>query len=147
MVECFVLVKENYKKVCKRYISITGTEIEEDTGEEIICDDMQFEDQEGWCLITLLCEDSFAEDILLKLSNGKKLLYFYSDDSQMDCEFLVINNNTILRKKYIYADTPKLDKDEGYLQCEKENEFVHWNDIDYFAEIARETPDKLFEIC
>lgn len=146
MVECFVLVKEKYKKVCKRYVSITGAEIEEDNGDEIICDDMQFEDQNGWCLITLLCEDSFAEEILLKLSNGKKLLYFYSDDALMDCEFLVIDKNVILRKKYIYADTPELNEDEGCLKCEKDREFVYWNDIDYFAEIARETPDKLFEI-
>lgn len=146
MAECFVLVKEKYKKVCKRYISITGAEIEEDNGDEIICDDMQFEARNDWCLITLLCEDSFAEEILLKLSNGKKLLYFYSDDALMDCEFLVIDKNAILRKKYIYADTPELNADEGCLKCEKDKEFVYWNDIDYFAEIARETPDKLFEI-
>lgn len=57
--------------------------------------------------------DNFAEEILLQLSVGKKLLYFFSDESQLDCEFLVIENNTIVRKKYIYYDTPELDEDEG----------------------------------
>lgn len=57
-----------------------------------------------------------------------------------------MNNNTILRKKYIYADTPELDEDEGYLRCEGEHEFVNWNDIDYFIEIARETPEEFFEL-
>ena len=146
MAECFVLVKENYKKVCKKYISITGAEIEEDTGEEIFCDDMRFEELNKWCLITLLIDDTFAEEILLKLSNKKKLLYFYSDDTQMDCEFLVIDKNAILRKKYIYTATPQLNVDEGYLQCEKGKAFVYWNDIDYFANLAKETPEKLFEV-
>lgn len=146
MTECFLLVKEKYKKVCKRYISITGAEIEEDNGEEIFCDDMRFEAWNDWCLITLLTEDNFAEEILLKLSNKKKLLYFFSDDAQMDCEFLVIDKNNILRKKYIYATTPQLNEDEGYLQCEQEKAFVYWNDIDYFASLAKETPEKLFEV-
>ena len=107
---------------------------------------MRFEDNNGWCLITLLFGDNFAEEILVELSNGKKLLYFYCDDVQTDCEFLVVNNSNILRKKYIYFDTPELDEDEGVLQCEKEKEFIYWNDIDYFIEIARNTPDKLFDI-
>lgn len=146
MTESFVLIKEDYKSVYKRYISITGSEATESNDEEIICDDMRFEDNNGWCLITLLFGDNFAEEILVELSNGKKLLYFYCDDVQTDCEFLVVNNSNILRKKYIYFDTPELDEDEGVLQCEKEKEFIYWNDIDYFIEIARNTPDKLFDI-
>lgn len=84
-----------------RYISITGSVFATNCDEDIICDDMKFEDKNGWCLITLLYGDSFAEEILLELSVGNELLYFYSDDVQMDCEFLAVNNN-ILRKKYIY---------------------------------------------
>lgn len=146
MTESFVLIKEDYKNVYKRYVSMTESEAMEDNDEEIICDDMRFEDRNGWCLITLLLGDNFAEEILVELSNEKKLLYFYSDDAQMDCEFLVVNNNSILRKKYIYSDTPELDEDEGILRCEKEKEFIYWSDIDYFIEIAKDTPDKLFEV-
>lgn len=146
MIECFVLVKEKYKKVCKKYISITGEEIEEEYDDEIICDEMRFEDREGWCLITLLQEDSFGEEILVRLSNKKKLIYFYSDDVQMDCEFLVVDKGKIIRKKYIYAATPQLNEDEGVLQCEKLHKFTEWNDIDYFIELARKTPETLFEV-
>ncbi len=148
MTESFVLIKDDYKNVFEHYCSMTGSEADEYDEDEIICDDMQFEECDDWCRITLLYGDTFAEEILLELANGKKLLYFYSDDSQMDCEFLVINNNEILRKKYIYADTPELNADEGHLQCEDENEFefAGWNDIDYMIEIARNTPDKLFVV-
>lgn len=145
MTESFVLIKENYYEVYNRYISITGS-VSTMNGEEIICDDMKFEDKNGWCLITLLYGDSFAEEILLELSGGNELLYFYSDDVQMDCEFLAVNNNNILRKKYIYTDTPELDEDEGYLQCEAEKEFKYWNDIDYMIEIAKNTPDDIFKL-
>lgn len=145
MIESFVLVKDNYQNVNKKYISITGSENKEVSIDEIVCDDMIFEEREGWCLITLLSGDSFAEEILLQLSDGNRLAYFYSDDSQMDCEFLVIENNHIIRKKYIYADTPELNEDEGFLLCEEGIKFEYWNDIDYFIEIAREKPDQLFE--
>lgn len=145
MVESFVLIKDNYRNVNKRYLSITGSENEEVDIDEIVCDDMIFEEIGGWCLITLLSGDSFAEEILLELSNGNRLAYFFSDDSQMDCEFLVIENNHIIRKKYIYADTPELNEDEGFLLCEEGTKFEYWNDIDYFMEIARENTDQLFE--
>lgn len=146
MTESFVLIKENYHEVYNRYISITGSVFATNCDEEIICDDMKFEDKNGWCLITLLYGDNFAEEILLELSGGNELLYFYSDDVQMDCEFLAVNNNNILRKKYIYTDTPELDEDEGYLQCEEEKEFKYWNDIDYIIEIAKNTPDEIFKL-
>lgn len=146
MTESFVLIKENYNNVYNRYISITGSIADSYDNEKILCDDMSFEDINGWCLITLLFEDSFAEEILLELSGGNKLLYFYSDDVHMDCEFLAIDKNTIIRKKYIYADTPELDEDEGYLQCENGKEFKYWNDIDYIIEIAKNTPEHIFDI-
>lgn len=146
MTESIVLVKENYVDVYNRYISITGSVAETHDKEVIICDDMKFEDRNGWCIITLLYGDCFAEEILIKLSGGKELLYCYSDDAQMDCEFLVLKNNKVIRKKYIYADTPELDEDEGYLQCEEGKEFKYWNDIDYLVEIAKNTPDKIFSL-
>lgn len=144
MIESFVWIKENYEAVYKRYVLITGddTTAEYNTN-EISCDYITFEDEGEWCLITLY-DDSFAEEILLQLSNGNRLAYFYSDDSQMDCEFLVIENNQVIRKKYIYSDTPELNEDEGKLLCEK-NKIQYWNDIDYLIELSRESPDKLFE--
>lgn len=145
MIESFVLVKENYEAVYRKYATITGSKDAEYHNNEIICDDILFEGQGEWCLLTLLSGDSFAEEILLELSDGKRLAYFYSDDSQMDCEFLVMENNQIIRKKYIYADTPELDEDEGHLLCEEENIFQDWNDIDYMIEVARTDPDELFK--
>ncbi len=146
MAESFVMIQDDYKKVYKVWAEIADSEADEITDDEITCDDMYFEDSNGWCLITTRYGDSFAEEILLQLSAGKKLLYFFSDEDQLDCEFIVIENNTIIRKKYIYYDTPELDEDEGKLQCEKEYEFIEWNDIDNFIEIAREEPERLFAI-
>ena len=57
-----------------------------------------------------------------------------------------MDNHTIMRKKCIYYDTPELNKDEGRLACESEHEFLQWHDIDYFMEMAGETPERLFEI-
>lgn len=145
MIESFVLIEDYYENVYKKYISITGIKNAEVGINKIICDDIMFEGKEEWCRMTLLLGESFAEEVLLQLSNGNKLAYFYSDDSQMDCEFLVIKDNQIIRKKYIYADTPELNEDEGVLLCEEEGTFEYWNDIDYFIEIARENPNKLFE--
>lgn len=145
MAESFIMIKEDYKNVYKEWVAITGCEAEEITDEVIIFEDMKFEDSDGWCLITTSYGDNFAEEILLQLSAGKRMLYFFSDEDQLDCEFLVIDNNDIIRKKYIYADTPELNMDEGRLQCESENEFLKWNDIDKFIEIAREAPEQLFK--
>ena len=146
MAECLVMIQEDFKKVYEVWSEIAECEADEITDEEIVCDDMSFEDSDGWCRITTLCGDSFAEEILLQLSKGKKLLYFYSDEDQLDCEFLVVDNHTIMRKKCIYYDTPELNKDEGRLACESEHEFLEWHDIDYFMEMAGETPERLFEI-
>ena len=67
--------------------------------------------------------DEFAEEILLELSNGKRLLYLFSEDSRLDCEFLVIDKNKIIRKKYLYFDMPELEEDAGRLKVENENAF------------------------
>lgn len=145
MAESFVLIKDNYKEVCEKYLSITKCEITSCDDQQILAGDIQFEDMRGWCLITSLLGDNFAEDILLELSDGKRLIYCFSDEDQMDCEFLVAENNQIIRKKYIYSDTPELDEDEGRLRCEIIKKFLHWNDIDYFIGKARVRPDGLFK--
>ena len=146
MAESFVMIQEDYSKVYKVWTEIADSEADEINDDEIICDDMYFEDDNGWCLITTRYGDNFAEEILLQLSAGKKLLYFFSDEDQLDCEFIVIENNAIIRKKYIYYDMPEFDEDVGRLQCENEYKFVEWHDIDNFIEIAREEPESLFAI-
>ena len=145
MTDCFVLIKKNYKEVCKKYMSIIGVEDAIYKAESIMCDDIKFEDRNGWCLMTLWGDDTIADEILLELSDGTRLLYFFSDDVQLDCDFLVLDNNNILRKKNICFDLPQLNCDEGRLKVEEKREFLDWNDIDYFVDIAREDPDKLFE--
>lgn len=146
MAESFVLIQEDYRKVYQIWTEIADSEADEIADGKIICDDMYFENSSGWCLITTRYGDNWAEEVLLQLSAGNKLLYFFSDDNQLDCEYIVIENNTILRKKYIYHDTPELDEDEGRLQVENEHEFMEWHDIDFFIEIAREAPERLFTI-
>ncbi len=145
MTECFALIEKNYKEVCRKYMSITGIEDAIYKAELIICEDMRFENRNGWCLMTLWGDDTIAEEILVKLSDGTRLLYFFSDDAQLDCEFLVIDDKRMVRRKYIYFDTPELNCDEGRLKVEEKREFLYWNDIDYFVNIAREDPNKLFE--
>lgn len=144
MIDSFVLVNKNYKEVCKRYMSIIGVEDAIYKAESIMCDDVKFEDRDGWCLMTLW-GDGIAEEILLELSDGNRLLYFFSDDVQLDCDFLVLDNNSILRRKSICFDLPELNCDEGRLKVEEKRAFLDWNDIDYFVDIAREDPNKLFE--
>ena len=145
MTESFVLIEDDYKEICKRYMMITETEEMVYDMETIICDDVRFEDRNGWCLMTLFQGDEIAEEILIMLSNKKKLLYFFSDEVQINCEFLVLDNDKVMRKKYIYYDLPNLNRDEGHLKIEEKRKFLHWSDIDYFIGIAREDPYKFFE--
>ena len=145
MTEGFALIEQNYKDVCKKYMSYIGVEDAVYEAEAIICEDIRFEDRNGWCLMTLLYDDTIAEETLLELSEGNRLLYFFSDDVQMDCEFLAIDDKQVIRRKYIYSDTPELNRDDGYLKAEEKRDFLYWNDIDYLVKIAREDPDKLFK--
>ncbi len=152
MVDAMILIKEDYKAVCQRYREIVDKDAEyKYEAHFIVChnaqfadDDVRFEDRNGWCQMSFLNE--FAEEILLELSNGKRLLYLFSEDSRLDCEFLVIDKNKIIRKKYLYFDMPELEEDAGRLKVENENAFLEWNDIDYFMEIAKQDPDRLFEV-
>ena len=125
MTESFVLIEDEYREVCKRYMMITETEEMVYDMETIICDDVRFEDRNGWCLMTLLEGDEIAEEILIMLSNKKKLLYFFSDEVQTNCEFLVLDNDKVMRKKYIYFDLPNLNRDEGHLKIEEKRKFLH----------------------
>lgn len=145
MTESLVLIEDDYKEICKRYMMITETEEMVYEVESIICDDVRFEDWNGWCMMTLFQGDEIAEEILIMLSNKKKLLYFFSDEVQTNCEFLALDNDKVMRKKYIYYDLPNLNRDEGHLKIEEKRKFLYWNDIDYFIGIAREDPYKLFE--
>ena len=79
MVESFVMINDERENVYKKYISITGSEATTWNSEEIICDDMRFQEENGWCMMTLFCGDSFAEEILLELSVGNKVLYFFTE--------------------------------------------------------------------
>lgn len=67
----------------------------------IIYGDMPFEQKGKWCLITTISVDVYALEILLQISSGSKLIYFYTDENQLDCEFIVLENNTILRNFFI----------------------------------------------
>ena len=145
MIEGLVYIQDDFKEVCNLYMSIVHTEDVKYKKNTIICDDWCFQDRNGWCMMNLLRGDGIAEEILFQLSDGRRLLYFFSDDAQLDCEFLVIDDKRMVRRKYIYFDTPELDCDEGRLKVEEKREFLDWNDIDYFVDIAREDPNKLFE--
>lgn len=143
MVDSVVLTKQDIVSVKNNYLSISESEMLEENGNTII-DNLLFKEINGWSIIINLEGDVFSEDFLLEFSRGEKLIYYYSNDSQLDCEFVVINNNKIIRKRYIYMDTPELDEDEGRLKCENK-ELVEWNDLDYMVEIIHENPDILFE--
>lgn len=143
MVDSVVLTKQDIVSVKNNYLSISESEMLEENGNTII-DNLLFKEVNGWSVIINLEGDVFSEDFLLEFSRGEKLIYYYSNDSQLDCEFVVINNNKIIRKRYIYMDTPELDEDEGRLKCENK-ELVEWNDLDYMIEIIHENPDILFE--
>ncbi len=129
MVDAMILIKEDYKAVCQRYREIVDKDAEyKYEAHFIVCHnaqfadgDVRFEDRNGWCQMSFL--DEFAEEILLELSNGKRLLYLFSEDSRLDCEFLVIDKNKIIRKKYLYFDMPELEEDAGRLKVENENAF------------------------
>lgn len=143
MVESVVLIKQDIISVEKNYLSISEGEVFEENG-NVIIDNLLFKEVNGWTSIINLEGDVFSEDFLLEFSKGEKLIYYYSDDSQLDCEFVVINDNKIIRKRYIYMDTPELDEDEGWLNCENK-ELAEWSDLDYMVEIIQENPDVLFE--
>ena len=90
MVDCSIYVNLNYKKAYENYLNIDNTGqciIEE---ERIIYGDMIFLNRGKWCLIITTSEDTYCEEVLLEMSSGKKLAYFFSDDAQMDCECIVV---------------------------------------------------------
>lgn len=143
MIDSVVFIKQDIEDVINYYLSISDSErIVEN--ENIIVDNLLFKEKNDWTYIINLEGDPFSEEFLLELSKERQLIYYYTDDSQLDSEFVVINCNKIIRKRYIYTDTPELDEDEGKLTCENK-ELTDWNDIDYLVDIIQENPDKLFE--
>lgn len=145
MADCLLWVKLNYKKVYENYLNI------DDTGEciikdkEIIYKDMIFLDKGDWCLIITVPGETYAEEILIQISAGNRLIYFYTDEDQLDVEFIVIENNTILRRFLYYKDSPELNANDGKLKCETNISLCYWNDIDQFMELADGSGDSFFD--
>ncbi len=72
------------------------------------------------------------------------MVYFYTDEEQLDAEFIVIYNNTVLRRFLCYRDTPELNADDGKLKCEKNVFLQFWNDLDPLIELANNSADLFF---
>lgn len=145
MTDCYIYIEQNYKIAYQNYLGIDNTQqcvIKENM---IEYGDMQFENKGNWCLITTISDENYALEILLQMSSGNKLIYFYTDDSNMDCEFIMLKNNTIFRKFLYYWDTPELNEDFGKLSIEKKLPLKEWNDVDLLLEIAEQSPDLLFD--
>ena len=145
MVDCSIYVNLNYKKAYENYLNIDNTGqciIEE---ERIIYGDMIFLNRGKWCLIITTSEDTYCEEVLLEMSSGKKLAYFFSDDAQMDCECIVVDNNHVLRRFFCYGDTPELNRNAGRLVCENNVKLQKWEDLDQLIEIANVSIDSIFE--
>lgn len=143
MADCCIYVEQNYKTAYQNYLEIDDTQqcfVKED---RIIYGDMRFEKKGKWCLIT--ANDEFALEVLLQMSSGNKLIYFYTDEDQLDGEFIVLENNTILRKFLRYGDTPELNEDHGKLSIEEKIVLKYWNDLDLLLKVAGQSPDLFFE--
>ena len=143
MADCYIYVEQNYKTTYQNYLEIDDTQqcfIEEDM---IIYGDMRFEQKGKWCLITT--GDAFALEVLLQMSSGNKLIYFYTDEDQLDGEFIVLKNNTILRKFLCYRSIPELNEDYGKLSIEEKIVLKDWSDLDLLLKVSRKSPDLFFD--
>lgn len=102
MIDSVVFIKQDIEDVINYYLSISDSErIVEN--ENIIVDNLLFKEKNDWTYIINLEGDAFSEEFLLELSKERQLIYYYTDDSQLDSEFVVINCNKISRKRYIYG--------------------------------------------
>lgn len=144
MADCYIYVEQNYKTAYQNYLEIDDTQQCLIGKDMIIYGDMQFEQKGKWCLITTISGDVYALEILLQMSSGNKLIYFYTDEDQLDCEFVVLENNTILRRFLCYGDTPELNEDYGKLSIEEKIFHENWNDLDLLLEVAEQSPNLLF---
>ena len=144
MAECYIYINSNYKEAFENYLNIdeTGECVIED--KKITYKDMTFLDKGEWCLIITMPGDFYDEEILKQMSKGNKLVYFYTDEDQLDAEFIAINNNTVLRRFLCYGDTPELNADDGKLKCEKNVSFQFWNDLDQLIELANSSVGLFF---
>lgn len=71
MAESFVMIQEDYKKVYKVWAEIADSEADEITDDEIICDDMYFEDSNGGCLLLFLCGFAASETTVVQSARGE----------------------------------------------------------------------------
>ena len=95
MIDSVVFIKQDIEDVINYYLSISGSErIVEN--ENIIVDNLLFKEKNDWTYIINLEGDAFSEEFLLELSKERQLIYYYTDDSQLDSEFVVINCNKII---------------------------------------------------
>lgn len=145
MAECYIYTRQSCDNAYQSYIKIddAGQGIVKEN--RIIYGDMQFESIGEWCFITTTPGEIYSEEILLLMSSGNTLIYFYSDEDQMDCEFIVIENNVVVRKFLHYFDTPELNQDIGRLPCEEKINLDEWNDLDILIELAKTSPELLFK--
>ena len=95
MIDSVVFIKQDIEDVINYYLSISDSErIVEN--ENIIVDNLLFKEKNDWTYIINLKGDAFSEEFLLELSKERQLIYYYTDDSQLDSEFVVINCNKII---------------------------------------------------
>ena len=142
MADCCIYVEQNYKTAYQNYLEIDDTQQCLITEDMIIYGDIRFEQKGKWCLITPSYE--FALEVLLQMSSGNKLIYFYTDEDQLDGEFIVLENNTILRRFLCYGDTPELNEDYGKLSIEEKIVLKYWNDLDLLLKVASQSPNLFF---
>lgn len=96
MIDSVVFIKQDIEDVINYYLSISDSErIVEN--ENIIVDNLLFKEKNDWTYIINLEGDAFSEEFLLELSKERQLIYYYTDDSQLDSEFVVINCNKYIR--------------------------------------------------
>lgn len=142
MIESVAIIKEKRDIVVKRYSTISQGKVS-CKNNCIESDGIIFKELNDWSMLIMNLGEPFAEEFLLNIAEGQKLVYYYYDDSQLDCEFIVIQDNKIIRKRFIYSDTPELNEDIGELRCE-DRKFENWNDIDYLVEKIQESPNSIF---
>lgn len=144
MADCSIYIKQNFKTTFNNYLLIDDSERYTIEEKQIIYGNMRFEDRGEWCLITTIPGEVYCEEILLQMSFGNELIYFYSDEDYLGCEFIVIINNVVIRKFLHYSDTPELNQDIGKMPCEKSFPLKEWNDLDLLIERADISAELLF---
>lgn len=144
MAESYVFIEQNYKDAFQNYLLIDDDEKCTYKEDEIVYGTLTFSQRGHWCLIEENPGDVYAEEILLKLSDGNYLVYAFTDLDQLDCEFIVIQSNKIIRKFFRYFDTEELNENVGKLPFEAKLPINEWSDIDEVIKLLFDSPDSLF---